>query len=120
MFGGQSGSKVFDDTWSYDTIGDKWQQITSGTPFARYGSLTCPEGYLFGAAASNRNDLWIYGNPPSQTNTLRISLPDGAIFLSAVASTLTLLLMILVTLIACVQCCKKRASLKKAEEFINV
>lgn len=120
MFGGKSGSKVFDDTWKYDTKADKWQQVTSGTPYARYGSLTCPDGYLFGAKDSDRNDLWVYGTAPATTSSPITLFPNGAILAAAIASCLSLVLAVIVTLIACVQCCRKRRSLQKADDFINV
>lgn len=119
LFGGQSGSKVFDDTWKYDTKADKWQQITSGTPYARYGSLTCPDGYLFGSQGSDHNDLWVYGAAPA-TATVITLFPNGAILVAAIASCISLVLMVFVAMIACIQCCRKRASLQKADEFINV
>lgn len=118
LYGGQSGSKLFGDTWSYNAATNSWRIKATDGPIARYGMGYCVDtnGYLnmFGGSDGLYvlNDLWQYGPFTVKTvvDMVQWKLDSATIMATWAASTSTIVLGIFVvlTLGFCIRKCLQK------------
>jgi hypothetical protein len=115
LYGGQSGSKVYSDTWVYSIKGKRWFVKSPDGPATRWGSSYCTNPrssdlYLFGGGEVH-NDIWKYGTPSIRNIFQQLHFKLDSITLTsligAIASSLIFFILVICLIIVCVVRCRK-------------
>ena len=124
LFGGRHGSTVYGDMWIFDLENQQWKQQSKGSkPSPRFHAGWCTDDesstFVIGGAASVsnaqelNNDIWRYGYQSTRHLLAEFFRIDfNAVQLSStiggVCSMITLILLVIYGLVACVYKCRKR------------
>ncbi len=130
LFGGQSGGKLYGDTWSYSTRTKTWTLLKDEGPTPRYGASYCHNNYnylyMFGGTGEyTSNDVWQYGpfNVKNVIEMIEWKL-DSATLMATWATALSaviLLLIIVIILLSCIRrCIAKRNAKQYGDPFIPI
>lgn len=120
IFGGRVGAEIFSDTWIWQN-NEKWVQLFSAGPPARWGSGTCVnsqtgETFLFGGATDDPtkkfNDLWKFG-PLTKQNIFELldfqfNSTALASYISATFIVMTFVLFVVSLLVWGICACRRR------------
>jgi hypothetical protein len=118
LYGGQSGSQLFGDTWTYNAATNSWRIKATDGPIARYGMAYCVDtnGYLnmFGGSDGLYvlNDLWQYGPFTVKTvvDMVQWKLDSATIMATWAAASSTIVLGIFTVLVVgfCIRKCLQK------------
>ena len=115
LYGGQSGSKIYSDTWAYSVSGKRWTQKGLDGPGQRWGSAYCTnpqtgELHLFGGGEVH-NDCWKYGsfNIRNLFQQIQFKIDSATVsaFAAAILSGFSALGFIFLAIAICVLRCKR-------------
>lgn len=123
MYGGQSGSKMFGDTWSYTLATNSWRIKSTDGPIPRTGMSYCIDsnGYMnmFGGndGLYVLNDLWQYGPFTVKTvvDMVQWKLDSATIMATWAAAASTILLGLFCVLL--IGFCARKCMQKKSEKY---
>lgn len=124
LYGGQSGSKLFGDTWYYNFNTQSWRVKATDGPVPREGMAACVDsnGYLnlFGGndGLYILNDLWQYG-PFTVKNVVDMVQwkLDSATIMATWAATTSTIMLVLFTVVLLGFCARKCIARKRAASY---
>lgn len=121
LFGGNKGSRVYDETWRFSVTDGRWDFVSVGGPSGRFAAASCittKDGmlHIYGGLPGDNNDLWLWGSQSLQSLLdgldLRISSATIAALIAAVLSLVSVMFLITFAIIICIQ----RYRLRKANK----